>query len=344
MEVKAELKLSRGAPGYQEVLDDMATAKNVYILTFNISARNVRLLNHLHGLDGKDIAIVSNIPKRQETYSRPEHRKDGHSMISTYLERLDPRSFNASVRAYFNFHNHAKLVATENIAYVGSANFSDESTGNYEAGFLVRGQAEVASIIKDVFEPVRSAAIEYLPDEEDGVRVRLKYAMSRVQAAISAFEEHTETRLDSHFGSPIEDRVVRFLGASDGSVWLKEAEDVLMALLEPGQFSSGVEKILHQYLHRIVDEIHRAAWVKDAPPGGFDSEDFMSTFIQEHPDAYDQENLSQVQEAAGQAAFEEEELWSDRAASLLEQLKDLSRQIDDAVALLEASQRINNAK
>lgn len=38
---------------------------------------------------------------------------------------------------YFNVHNYAKIIGTEDIVHIGSANFSNESADNIEMGILI---------------------------------------------------------------------------------------------------------------------------------------------------------------------------------------------------------------
>lgn len=64
----------------------------------------------------------------------------------------------ADLNVYFNFENHAKLVMTDTIAYIGSQNFSDASQDKVELGFLVQDPYEIRQI-KD--QSIRYATSEY---------------------------------------------------------------------------------------------------------------------------------------------------------------------------------------
>lgn len=72
-----------------------------------------------------------------------------HSVISDYIRLLDAEKFDMHMSAFFNFSNHAKIIMTNNVIYWGSANYSDESKGNYEYG-LISGDTELIQHIKNV--------------------------------------------------------------------------------------------------------------------------------------------------------------------------------------------------
>lgn len=94
-----------------------------------------------------DVQIITNIPSRFETYyssaageamrSRAKHN------IEVYLKKLNPESFPTAFSISFNFFNHAKIIGTENIVYIGSANFSNESKQNIETGVIIEDSAFV---------------------------------------------------------------------------------------------------------------------------------------------------------------------------------------------------------
>ena len=306
MKVTAELVFSSDSLGYQEVLDDFPRAKRIYILTYSISPSGADLLNRLRALDeGTIVNIVSNTPGRWPRYWSSTPRDTASKNIKSYMSELNPRSFRPLVRTFFNFRNHAKLIATENIAYVGSANFSDESKKNYEAGFLVCGEAEVAQLIEQVFDPVRSSATEFIPDDEDGLRVPLAYARDHLEAAIVAFEECFG--LDDRFSGDDEQRTFAPQGGSPGTEDLEEAHDVLLALLEEGAVSPGAASLLRAHLDDNTIRALIASCGKETALGKllrFRASEHMQSTVEKATWACD-EHLAGVQEAAAQDAYEE---------------------------------------
>lgn len=143
-----------GGFNYQEVLDDFKRAKKVRIITYNISGTGNTdpLLEQIKKLgEDVDVQIITNIPSRFETYyssaageamrSRAKHN------IEVYLKKLNPESFPTAFSISFNFFNHAKIIGTENIVYIGSANFSNESKQNIETGVIIEDSAFIVENI-----------------------------------------------------------------------------------------------------------------------------------------------------------------------------------------------------
>lgn len=149
---EAEFILSKDEIGYVEVLDSFKTSKEINILTFNISAKSNELLNALKQLsEDVKVYVVTNIPQRWETYKSDAARKRAKDNINIYMKKLLPANFEAQVIPFFNFNNHAKILVTDNVAYIGSANYSDESKNNYESGFLVRDKEFISFLREAVF-------------------------------------------------------------------------------------------------------------------------------------------------------------------------------------------------
>jgi phosphatidylserine/phosphatidylglycerophosphate/cardiolipin synthase-like enzyme len=120
------LVIAKGEHGYQPVLDAFAVASQVTVVTFNISKKADGKLNRaLEALaEHVDLRVVTNVPNRFASYWGATPRTRARETIQAYLKNLNPASFDENAQAYFNFDNHAKLVATNDIAYIGSANFS----------------------------------------------------------------------------------------------------------------------------------------------------------------------------------------------------------------------------
>lgn len=132
---------SKDELGYTEVLEKFQSAKMIRVVTYNLSKNDKidKLFDRLQQLDAKvDIQIVTNIPSRFNYYYKTTAgeylRGRAKENINTYIGKLNPSNFNAPVIPFFNFNNHGKIIGTEDIVYIGSANFSNESANNYETG------------------------------------------------------------------------------------------------------------------------------------------------------------------------------------------------------------------
>ena len=129
----------KGEHNYQEVIDDFAKAEYIGIVTFNISpATNGSLIKALKKAckAGVNATVVTNIPRRYPDYYGHQNAVSAKKIINDYIKVLDSQEFDMRLSAFFDFNNHAKIIMTNNIAYVGSGNFSDESKKNYESGII----------------------------------------------------------------------------------------------------------------------------------------------------------------------------------------------------------------
>lgn len=58
-----------------------------------------------------------------------------------------------------------KIIAPENILYIGSANYSDESQENIESGTLIRDKDAIKRIIDEVFPAIIDESTPYFDDD-----------------------------------------------------------------------------------------------------------------------------------------------------------------------------------
>ena len=65
----------------------------------------------------------------------------------------------------FNFANHAKIIGTENILYIGSANYSDESSDNIESGTIITDKVAINRIYEEFFPVIIEESTPYFEDE-----------------------------------------------------------------------------------------------------------------------------------------------------------------------------------
>lgn len=149
---------------YQCVLDDFKNAEFIGIMTFNISPKaDSHLLKFLKDacVNGTNAVIITNIPKRFPSYFQPQYAVAAKDMIDLYKQQLNPHDYGMRLSPYFTFHNHAKIVMTNNIIYWGSSNFSDESYGNIECG-TISTDRELIKYLKDsLFPDFQNKSVPY---------------------------------------------------------------------------------------------------------------------------------------------------------------------------------------
>ncbi|NEQ28191.1 MAG: hypothetical protein F6K28_56260, partial [Microcoleus sp. SIO2G3] len=141
-------------------MDSIKDASRITVVAYNISAgeagKSACLMDDLRESQ-LPVRIVTNIPGRFARYVGPSSRLRAKSKIRAYLSALDPRSFPPGSRVSLSFENHAKIVMTDRIAFVSSANFSTESELSWECGVLVEDRQGLAAIEAVVDEIERSA-------------------------------------------------------------------------------------------------------------------------------------------------------------------------------------------
>ena len=165
-----------GDLNYREVIDDFSNAKTIRIITYNISKSQKydKLLNSLKNTDA-DIQMITNVPSRMNEYFNTNKGNDMRSAakrnIQIYISKLNPDNFNSKFEPFFNVRNHAKLIGTENIVYIGSANYSNESADNIEAGVLITDKIFIRQLYEEFFDKVRENSISYFDENFSAFRL-----------------------------------------------------------------------------------------------------------------------------------------------------------------------------
>ena len=184
-----------GELNYKQVLEDFQKANTIRILTYNISPKlDSLLLDTLKTacLNGTNAIIVTNIPKRFPSYFKEQYALAAKDMIDLYVRQLNPQSYGMRLNPYFAFHNHAKIVMTENIVYWGSSNYSDESSRNFECG-TVSTDRELIAYLKDVFFPeIQSSSVPFY-------KYNFAVALANLESLIPACQAARQKLFDAAF-------------------------------------------------------------------------------------------------------------------------------------------------
>lgn len=199
---------SKDELGYQEVLDDIPFATEVTIVTFNISEKKSDLIDILYSAgENCTINIVTNIPGRWKEYYEDSVRNRAHKKIEVYMSKLNPEKLGNKSAVFFDFSNHGKIIMTNNIVYVGSANFSEESANNTEFGFISRDSNFIEYIRSQVLPDMIKSSIPYY---EENTELLLEAAM-----AISAVYNMRSELYESAYCANDEFNAVRYCYKED---------------------------------------------------------------------------------------------------------------------------------
>ncbi|EIS6478276.1 hypothetical protein L0B62_001038 [Staphylococcus pseudintermedius] len=229
---------SENENSFKEVLDSFKIANEIIITTYNVSKSDDSLIQSLKDLNqNQHVKLFTNIPGRFDYYFKSNYKSQAKKIINNYIEKLDPKSFNCNLEVYFSFSNHSKIIATDSVAYIGSANFSSESKNNFEAGVLFKDEHFMNYLNKEVLPGLTKKSFEYyLKEEVENVSLVYYY----LETIKKASEE-----LSDSFYMPIE-VAGRTIGKSfrlkflDGSLvnmntfeyYLSEIENLLNCFLE----------------------------------------------------------------------------------------------------------------
>lgn len=151
--------LSKDEFGFQEVVDWLLKAESVTVVTYNVSANDRALLDLLRDSEAP-VRLITMIPNRFENYTNNAARQRGARAIARYLDAVNPKGFGPLARVFFCFANHAKVILTDAVGYVGSANYSEESARNWEAGVIIRDRTTLAAVAAAVDE-IEADSVEY---------------------------------------------------------------------------------------------------------------------------------------------------------------------------------------
>lgn len=177
----AKFVYSKNELGYQEVLDEFKAASEITIITYNISEKNNALVNALRQAgEHCTINVITNIPSRWETYYGDTYRDRARQKINLYMTKLKPESLGVKAKVFFDFTNHGKIIMTDSIAYVGSANYSEESAKNTEFGFISKDKDFIDFINSEVVADVQSNAVPYYEYDYTALLLEANIALSAI--------------------------------------------------------------------------------------------------------------------------------------------------------------------
>lgn len=168
--------------GYQEVLDDFKTTSTITIVTYNLSNDNDDLLISAVRAASEhcSINIITNIPSRWETYYTANARNRAKKQIGLYLSKLSSETFRKDSSIFFDFSNHGKIIMTDSVVYIGSANYSSGSASHTEFGFISRDPKFIQYITSEVIPSMKNSALPYYEYDYTALLIEANVALASI--------------------------------------------------------------------------------------------------------------------------------------------------------------------
>lgn len=340
---------TRDEIGYQEVLEDFSNTNYILIITFNISEKNNYLIDYLERASQETVIdIFSNIPQRYERYYSERARLQARDKINVYLKRLDPENFESLVNTHFCFNNHSKIILTNNIVYIGSANFSDESQKNFESGFIIKDKDFILFLKNNIVPLLKNNSEAYYSDNAIRLKMLLTIAYSKLNNSYEEFYMSTHGIHDhagrEHIYFDIHNNRVNLPNIENLYIDLEEIEEILSVIIE----ELNDEGLLTNELENLAESINienlKNQLTYDTPIhdlAKFDEEEYAMEYIQDNVmEAYD-EYLAEFQEQGVQNAHDEKCRLAEEAKSeiltLIDSLKRLNTNIEGMLNIFPKS-------
>ncbi len=332
---------------YQEVLDDFENAEFVNILTYNISSKKDDLLKMVNELDESvEVKLITNIPNRFATYYSDSARERSKKSIYKYLSKLDPDKFDAKVSTFFNFDNHSKVIMTNSIAYIGSANFSDESSNNFECGVIIRDNEKIEEINREIFSFIESESKEYTGSKITKLKVLIYNTLSKMNVLRTNIHEGAYSRREDVYD------IYELVGKSkeylEGEIYNHERTNIspsdldeintILYEVEDFEFEFSGKEVLED-IYRIIDQV-TIGEVKRLTSSDedlykfscFDETTFAQDYMDDNSYLITEENLDNYAQKGFDIACETKESW---AESIKEKIELLDKNLGDLILNLQ---------
>ena len=350
----ADFIITKDELAYQEILEDFNNTEYILILTYNISANKDKLIDkNLKNLkETTTVDILTNIPSRYEGYYGIGPKNRARKTVNIYLTKLDPANYDSTLNTYFIFENHAKIIMTDNIIFIGSSNFSDESADNFESGIISRDK-EFILYIKNEIVPIlkRKAEHYYKNDSINSSRIKYKHIYYRLVSVIEDVRLSFYSSGDAHghffeYFDPINNRH----HINDNLNRLNHAfvefsnimREILNDLEDAEVDTESIENIVDNFQ---IEEIE-LMYSDDTEIYNFlnfDNQQYAMDYINEYEIDVDLDDIDNFRESASQVAYDEEtnleEIAKPHIEDFLRKLSNLKKQLEEV--LNEISININ---
>lgn len=313
---------------FQAILDTFGTASRITIVTYNVTEKSTALFEALKATKAR-VVLISNIPVRLHSYYGPQAdnwKASARKQITQYMALLDPNSFNGNVETWFCFSNHAKIILTDTIGFVGSANFSVASSKNWEAGVIVR-DASTISQIESLVNEIIADSIRFLGN--------VNVDFLRPLAVLTQCLEATQDELTEKCLDGLSWALQELKGAisSSDNLWGECGE-------EGGPITTHIEMQLITGLENLIDSSDSLRDYAEFNPKRMDVGEFPSDAYGDKLELYfenaSENNSKRLKELEGMA--------HDDLSALKSMLSNLCKQVANTVGIINKAKTIDNTQ
>jgi hypothetical protein len=324
----SELILTREQLAFQAVLDSFAEASDIWIVTYHALNRHRDLMAQLRSTGaGTRIVFGTNVPN-SHTRTWDNNRESFIKEYKRYLAELHPDNIGSGAEVYLVYDNHAKIIATNKLAYIGSANFTPASANNFECGLLTSNHASIGAAIDNV-RRICESGLRFWGSE-------LSTALAIIAGAFERCVENAENLCSICEGAEI------FPTHEDGNPWvqvrsieaqLEIIDEVLATIASAAEWESVKDRLIGEV------ETHRTQLSGDAIDAfrHFDSHRYRLDYFETH--SLEKDDPEEVHAEAETVASDEYEKlltnvrlaidsWPDRLRASIRAILAVSNEID----------------
>jgi hypothetical protein len=354
----AKFIYSKNELGYQEVIDDFGNAEEIIIITYNISEKHSQLIQKLADTPSETkVSIFTNIPSRWDTYYGEKFRNVAKKKIGVYLSKLRPDSIAEKAKVFFNFDNHGKIIMTNNIVYVGSANYSEESKNNIEFGIISRDKDYITFLREEITSDLEKLSTPYFEYDYLSLILEVKMHLSNLFALKEelfdqVYSYHDDLDGQGYYYNDTEERLNRvtienIIAELDlcaglvGTIYdiTRELSEDIIVLDELNEYYENLRNLENKFEDATCnEEIYELA--------SFDSSERANQIIQEEYGlvAYDEYLEDYIQKSMDIAHAEFQELCGDAKDSLEDMLRIVDEFLESSKSALEVFEGLEYRK
>lgn len=156
----ARLVITKNEHGPREVYERLPTARTAFIVTYILPKAGGSSSPRWRARPSSRACLSSRTSRVGGLHIGGDApKKKAREAIKRSIDRLNTLATRDGVEIYFARKNHSKIYVVDDIGYVGSSNFSDESAANVEAGVIVEGEDALAELREQSWGLLRTDAL-----------------------------------------------------------------------------------------------------------------------------------------------------------------------------------------